>query len=239
MLKLCRTLMAAVVMTAVLVISGCGGSSSTSSSSTARIRAVNMCPNGGSATFYVNAGSANGSQNFEQASSYLYIDGGDSVFSFLLSSYDTLAPPETTEILASGSAYSIVLFGRADVPTTDLRYTKLELLTDDTITPPAGKAEVRFVHAAPDAPTAGATIGGVSLATQLAYSSFTGYVAVPAGADQLVVTPSGSTAITLSQPFTAGHSYTVFLGEQTVPSLAGAIPVTTVSFNTLVLDDDL
>jgi hypothetical protein len=232
MLGVLRFGSAAIAGAIVLAIAGCGG---TTSSSTARIRAVNCCPNGGSATIYVNSGSANGSQNFQQSSSYLYIDGGDSTFSYLLSSYSTLSPPATTSNLIDGYAYTVMLIGRADVSTSDSRYPKLELFHDDHGAPPSGDAYVRVVNAAPDAGSITATSGGSSVATDLSYAISTSYVALPAGSASLVVTPSAVSAVTQTATFQAGHSYSVILIEPTLYASATS-PGT---YAIWILDDDV
>jgi len=198
---------------------------------------VNACPNGGTATIYVNAGSANGSQNFQQASTYLYIDGGTSVFSFLLSNYQSLTPPAVTRVLNNGSNYSIMLFGRADVPTSDYRFAKLVLLEDDHIAPPSGDAYIRFINAAPDAATSKAYFGAATLSNVLDYSDWTNYVAVPAGTASLSVTPSGAAPITLPQQFKAGEAYSVILTEPSIPTSSPTVQKAT--YAVWILGDDV
>jgi hypothetical protein len=190
------------------------------------VRALNAIENGGSVTVFVNSGSANGSQNFDQSSSYLFLNGGASTFTFTLSSYPSNPYPTVSHTLTNGQYYTVVAFGRADVGATDLRYPSLIVLDDDNVAVPTGDALVRIVNAAPDGGTTSVTIGATSVATNLAYGTATSYVAVPAGAGTLATTLSSGTAVPPQQvTLNSGGVYTFVVDETTIPPLTASTPV--------------
>lgn len=213
-----------------LLSGGCGGSSSSSS---ARIRAVNTVSNGGAATMFVNSGTANGTQNFGEQSSYLYLTPGTSTFSFTLSGSTGTSYAPIMRPLNDGNAYTAAIVGRADVFAPDPRAPRLVLLTDDHGAPPSGTALVRILNSAPDAGTIAVTAGGQTVSAGTVYGDTLPYTPVTAGSTAILVkgAASGTSLVTQTINLAAGHAYTLAATEPTVTP--------TPSFGVLVLSDDL
>ncbi|HEU5175752.1 MAG TPA: DUF4397 domain-containing protein [Gemmatimonadaceae bacterium] len=99
---------------------------------------------------------------------------------------------------------------------------------DDDPTAPAATAELRVVHASPDAPNVDVLVDGATALTNVAYRGVSAYLDVPAGTRALAVRPTGTTTNVISANATvaAGDAYTV-LATGLVASIAP-----------LVLEDD-
>ena len=100
---------------------------------------------------------------------------------------------------------------------------------DDEPNAPAATAQLRVVHASPDAPNVDVLVDGQVALSNVPYKASSSYVAVPAGSRNLRVRASGTSTVVIDAdaPITAGEAYTV-LATGTV---AGIQP--------LVLEDDL
>lgn len=213
-----RPLVLAILIAAILVMAGC--SSNSPSGNLAHIRTVDAVPNGGTATIFVNEGTATGSQTFFQSSPYLYIGGGTAGFQLSLSAPSSMTYSAANENITAGAVYSIVAAGRADITDEiDARYPRLIFLQDDTGTVPAGQAAVRLINVAPDSPDVDLAVGGITKATSISYLHYTGYIDVPAGNDSIQINQSGtSTALAGPQTNTlnAGQHYTIYFVEPNV-----------------------
>ncbi|MGY1681212.1 DUF4397 domain-containing protein [Geodermatophilus sp. SYSU D01176] len=118
---------------------------------------------------------------------------------------DPATPPvlSTTVQVGSDSARTVAGVGRfADLG--------LEVLEDDLAPPPAGRARVRVVSAAANAPVLDASAGGTDLATGLAFAEAGAYTPVPGGAGQLQVTVDGEPT-ELPLDLAAGSVYSAFV----------------------------
>ncbi|HYD54809.1 MAG TPA: DUF4397 domain-containing protein [Gemmatimonadaceae bacterium] len=101
---------------------------------------------------------------------------------------------------------------------------------DDTeATEPAATAQLRVVHASPDAPNVDVLVDGTVALTNVPYRAASSYLAAPVGARNLRVRPTGTTTVVIdaSANLVEGRAYTV-LATGRVASLAP-----------LVLQDDL
>ena len=100
---------------------------------------------------------------------------------------------------------------------------------DDDTTAPVSTAQVRVVHASPDAPNVDVLVDGAAVLTNVAYKASSTYLDVPAGSRNLRVRATGTSTVVIDQTaaVTAGKRYTV-LATGRVASIA---PV--------VLEDDL
>jgi hypothetical protein len=215
---------------ATSLVAGCGGSGSSNNS--ARIRAVNLVPNAGDATVYINTGSANGEQGFENSSSYLYLNGGSSTFTFSLASLSNLVETSFNVDLQDNTAYSAIVTGDGNVTNSTLAtYPQLEVLTDGFSSPPSGESQVRIVDAAPDLPTVNVTLASVPIVTNLPYLGSlpttvdgvvqtpvrsSGYIAAPSGNQNISVTSGGTTVVNQSVDLSSGKTYTIFITEPNV-----------------------
>lgn len=103
------------------------------------------------------------------------------------------------------------------------------VLTDDNTPPPAGNANVRFVHASPDAPAVDiAARGGPVLFSNISYRNTGQYRAVPAGTYTLDVRPAGQTTVALSVPNVEprdGQILTIIGAGQLADNSFAAVPV--------------
>ena len=100
---------------------------------------------------------------------------------------------------------------------------------DDDTTAPVSTAQVRVVHASPDAPNVDVLVDGAAVLTNVAYKASSTYLDVPAGSRNLRMRATGTSTVVIDQTaaVTAGKRYTV-LATGRVASIA---PV--------VLEDDL
>jgi hypothetical protein len=100
---------------------------------------------------------------------------------------------------------------------------------DDDVNAPAPTAQLRVVHASPDAPNVDVLVDGAVALTNVPFRTASAYLAVPAGARNLRVRATGGTAavIDADASLAAGEAYTV-LATGRVASIAP-----------LVLEDDL
>jgi hypothetical protein len=145
-------------LTITLLMAGCGGTSL--NSNVARIRAIDVATGTtAAATIYINNGSANGDQTFGQASQYLYVTSGASDFSWAVNlSTGGLTSTFATN-LNSGTSYSAILFGRADLQTGNSS-PFLDITEDDQTAPPNGDSRIRIIPDAPDANAVDVYING-------------------------------------------------------------------------------
>ena len=101
---------------------------------------------------------------------------------------------------------------------------------DDTeTTEPVATAQLRVVHASPDAPNVDVLVDGAVALTNVPYKTASAYLDAPVGARNLRVRPTGTTTVVIdaNADLAAGRAYTV-LATGRVASLAP-----------LVLQDDL
>lgn len=217
MRQLARPLALMMLVLGVLALGGC--SSNSPNGNLAHIRTIDAVPNGGTATIFINEGTANGSQTFFQASPYLYIASGIAGFQFTLSAVTTTTFTAANETITNGAVYSVVATGRADVTDEiDARYPRLLFLQDDTGSVPGGSAALRLVNVAPDSPDVDLLVGGATKASSVSYLHNSGYVAVPAGAQSIQINQTGGSALAGPQTvnLSAGQHYTVYFVEPNV-----------------------
>ena len=100
---------------------------------------------------------------------------------------------------------------------------------DDDPTSPSTTAQLRVVHASPNAPNVDVLVDGTVALTNVPFRTASGYLAVPAGTRELQVRAAGTatTVIDADAPLAEGRAYTV-LATGLVASIAP-----------LVLEDDL
>jgi hypothetical protein len=240
-----RFLVLAAGLSAAALIAGCSGTSLNSNVS--RIRAVDEATGTtDQATIYINDGSANGSQSYGQASSYLYVNSGASNFGWAINlsagGLTTAFPAQ----LAAGDAYSAILLGNASL-TAGYQSPFLDITLDDLSAPPSGDSRVRFIHDAPDAgpidlyvngaleqanyPYPGTTVVGLPAGASFTAFPFStqqfSYVNVPAGTISVEFKEAGTSTV-LAGPTSfaikGGDRYSFFLAEPTIaPTIAYSI----------------
>lgn len=100
---------------------------------------------------------------------------------------------------------------------------------DDEVNAPVATAQLRVVHASPDAPNVDVLVDGAVALSNVPFRAASAYLTVPSGTRNLRVRATGGTAavITADAPLAAGEAYTV-IATGPVASIAP-----------LVLEDDL
>jgi hypothetical protein len=100
---------------------------------------------------------------------------------------------------------------------------------DDDPAAPATTAQLRVVHASPDAPNVDVLVDGAAALTNVPFKAASSYLPVPSGARNLKVRATGTTTVVIDQTaaVSAGRAYTV-LATGRVAAIAP-----------LVLEDDL
>lgn len=172
----------ALVLGAALV-AGCG---STSSESTARLRGVDLSPNGGTTGVLVNGSANGGDLSFGESSPYNFIGQGyqDFFFSTTATITTVTQPPHVALQLNNGSFYTEYLIGRSDVgdirtAVTNPRFLQAVVTGNKgaaagyAVTPyadpPSGQANVRILNGAPDAGPVDVLINGKVAFPAVAY----------------------------------------------------------------------
>lgn len=92
-----------------------------------------------------------------------------------------------------------------------LASSALVACSDDDTTGPAQVAQVRVVHASPDAPNVDVLVDDATALTNVAFRAASGFLEVDAGARRLRVRATGTTTtvIDATVPFANGGAYTV------------------------------
>jgi hypothetical protein len=92
---------------------------------------------------------------------------------------------------------------------------------DDDVTAPSTTAQLRVVHASPDAPNVDVLVDNAAALTNVAYKGASNYLPVPSGSRNLKVRATGTTTVVIDQTATLNQStaYTV-LATGRVASIA-------------------
>ena len=82
---------------------------------------------------------------------------------------------------------------------------------DNDVTAPATTAQLRVVHASPDAPNVDVLVDNTAALTNVAYKAASAYLQVPSGSRNLKVRATGTTTVVIDQTATLneGSAYTV------------------------------
>ena len=215
-------------LTLAAALAGCGGGGTSNPATVAHVRGFNAVPDGTTALISVNnstlPGSVTGSNGtvtnglgFLQASPYSAEAVSTGNFLFTLTSSAAATFPAVTQALTQGTYYSAFVVGRAGITaSSDARYPRLLVVTDDRTLPPTGDARLRIVQAAPDAGNVDVLINGAVAASSIAYQSVGNYLNETAGDLTVQVNKAGTntvlvpaTTITLS----SGQLYTLLADE--------------------------
>jgi hypothetical protein len=182
----------------------------------AQIRVAHFSPDAPGVDVYLDGQQAVGNMGFETVTDYLAVPPGDHLIELRPSG----AAPTSTPVwsgnatLESGQYYTAAGLG-------PLSQLSAELFTDDIAMPPAGSANVRFIHAAVGAGDVNVAFGGSPLEfTDAAFATPTAYSTVDPGQYDVSLEDESGTALVGSQivEFTAGVNYTVVaIGGQGSP----------------------
>lgn len=146
--------------------------------------------------------------SYKTASSYTELPDGSVSARVTPTGTDRTVLGPTDMAVAPGGQYTLAALGSAADGTL-----KVVLLTDDRTPPASGKARVRLVHGAPDAPAVDIAINSRVAVSNLRFGTASGaYVELPAATHQIKVSSLGSKSTLLGPlPLTvrAGKIYTL------------------------------
>jgi hypothetical protein len=172
----------------------------------ATVKIVNVLADAGSVDVFNGSSKLNSSAiAYGESTGYLNVADGDATFDFKSSvtGNTVLSAP----VKFKDGSYTLFATGETDGNTT------VGILTEDDLGgPSAGKAKIRFVHAASDAPAVNFLVNDSLLQTGTAYKSATEFKEMAAGTYTVKLNnaTSGETAISRSNVvLEAGKIYTV------------------------------
>ena len=175
----------------------------------ARVRIAHASPDAPAVDVFVDGQSVLTNVTFFTVSDYLQVQPGTHRFQIAPTGKGAAnAVIDTTVDLTSAEEYTVMAVGR-------LAAIQPLVLSDSSETPPAGKALIRVVQAAPEAGTVDikfANSDGPFLTEQ--YFKSADYVAIDPGDQTFEVAPSGTENVFLITPkmrFEAGWTYTLYL----------------------------
>jgi hypothetical protein len=185
----------ALIVGLTLSIAGCGSNSSS------HLRAVHASPDAPNVDIAVDGKTVLTNIPYEASSKYLAVAAGSTKVEVRPTGTTTDVISATVPLTAK-QQYTVLAIGFAkqgENPSIQ------PLLLKDNNTPPtSGQIKLRLVHASPSAGPVdiyvGAPDGGVSgspTLTNVSFSQFSDYLAVPAGSYEIYVTPTGSKTVAL------------------------------------------
>lgn len=202
MLRMLRTLpLALALATLSLFTAGCGSSSS-------KFRLVHAIADGQSVDVLIDGKTVETNVSVNSVTptgGYLSVSSGSRHIQVFSTGTTTNAYFDGTVPFNGGTSYTFLL-SEVLVPTKSYVGT---LLTDNNATPTSGDGELRVIHASPSGPTpvdiyvvppTDPPSGSPSISS-LAYQSASTYLNVPAGSYDVLVTPTGNTAVDIRAAF--------------------------------------
>ena len=175
------------------------------------VRVVHGSPDAPAVDVYVDGKKAITALAFGKASDYQPVTAGRHDFQV----YATGADPTKDKPVIDGRGTSVGADARLSIIALDKLSNIKGLLADDrTATPATGKAKVKFIHAAPDAPSVDIAVkGGPVLFANTEFGKAYPYQELDAKTYDLEVRLAGKTDVVLSVPgvaFTAGTVYSIY-----------------------------
>ena len=185
-------LLGAGLSTPLMMLSASGAAAASVPAGEAYVRTAHLSPDTPGVDIYLSAGKARPvvirNATYGHFSPYLELAAGSYAVSTRLagSAASSASLVSWKMTLGSGKAYTAAILGSG----ASRRGTVLQ---DDLTPPAAGKARVRLIQAASNAPVANVTANGnVPVADGARYASATGYVSLPAGTWPLTAQSTGS-----------------------------------------------
>lgn len=177
----------------------------------ALVRVVHGSPDAPAVDVYVDGKKAVTALAFGKASDYQPVTAGRHDFQV----YATGADPTKDKPVIDGRGTSVGADARLSIIALDKLSNIKGLLADDrTAAPASGKAKVKFIHAAPDAPSVDIAVkGGPVLFANTEFGKAYPYLEVDAKSYDLEVRAAGKSDVVLSVPgvaFTAGSVYSIY-----------------------------
>ncbi len=175
---------------------------------TAQLRVAHLSPDAPAVDIWVNGERTLTDVPFQALSDYLSLPAGEYRIQVSPAGQTDPIVIDATVALEAGTAYTVAatgLLGADDLSPV--------VLVDDRA-PAMDQAEVRFVHASPDAPAVDVAVaGGPVLFENVSFREAGAYLGVEPGSFDLEVRLSGTDTVALSVPgvtLQAGKTYTVF-----------------------------
>ncbi|WP_205501675.1 DUF4397 domain-containing protein [Rufibacter psychrotolerans] len=194
----------------VLSLTGCDDDDDAADTLTdeARVLVVHASPNAPGVDLYVDGTKANTSAlNYPDNTGYLTLPAGSRNIKVTAAGAGLGSPVIDANVtLEKDRNYSVFAAG----PLSGLTPV---VLVDDLTAPASGRAHVRFVHLAPDAPSVDVVVqGGNNLFSDIEFKEGTAFTPVNAGSYTLEVQPVGTdvAAVTTTLNLQAGKIYTVY-----------------------------
>lgn len=189
----------------------------------ARLRVAHLSPDAPAVDVWVNGVRVLSRVSYKNVGAYLTVRGGVNQVWVMPAGQVTPRLIDTRVTLEAGRSYTVAAVGLA-------KDVQARLFLDEIATPPEGSANVRLVHASPDAPPVDAVVPGeqpLLLRNNLKFGEATPYVAIPARSYQLEVRPTGTATATLNLPdvrLEPGRVYSVFIvGSMAASSLEAVL----------------
>lgn len=197
-------------------------SAQVSAQATGRVRVVHMSPDAPAVDVLVDGQRAISNLAFKSAAEYAALPAGTRNIRVTPAGQNQTAVITADLPITAGQDATVVAIG-------PLAQVAGQVIPDNNAAPAAGKAKVRVVHAAPDAPAVDIAVrGGPVLVPNLAYRGVSPYLEVDAGTYNLEVRPTGTTNVALNVPnvtLTPGQIVTVFAAGRVADNSLAAVPV--------------
>ncbi len=180
---------------------------------TALVRFVHAIANGASVDVFADDRSAFTNIAYKTVTPYREMTGTRFTFSVLPAGQHRLPPrAEKSENLAGGRHYTLITLSRDPAG----KEVTLQIIGDDLVPPPAGKAKLRVIHASPDAGELDVYAKGKrdALFSGMSFEKKTGYLEVDPMTATLEVRPTGENNAVLAVPnakIEAGKIYTIII----------------------------
>lgn len=172
------------------------GISPTFAAGKAMVRVMHASPDAPAVDVYVNGGAAFSNLEFAKATDYATLDAGTYKVRVFASAAKGAGNPAISlpSLALDSKPYTVLAIGK-------LSEIKPLLLEDNLAKPAAGKAHVRFVHAAADAAAVDITTkDGTVIFPNVAFGKATDFTPVAAGTYNLQARVAGTTTVALDVP---------------------------------------
>jgi len=222
-----RTLVAWFAIFAVVALAGCGKSNRNPSAptDTGQVMVVHAAPDAPAVDVLLDGNMLSNNLAFPNHTSYMSVASGTHDVKAVATGTSTTVVDASVPV-TTGTSYTLFANGTA-------ANLGVLTLTDDLTAPPAGKANVRFVHLSPNAPTVDvAIVGGAILFPNESFRQSTSFTAVDPGSVNMELRGVGTATVVLAVPnvtLEPGKIYTLF-----VTGLVGGTGQDALSVHTIV-----
>ncbi|HEY5639581.1 MAG TPA: DUF4397 domain-containing protein [Dehalococcoidia bacterium] len=199
-----------IALLAVIVVGATMLASSVSAQTAdARLRVLHASPDAPAVDVYLDGAEAISDLAFDDITDYVSVPAGAHTVEVFPASADGAGDPviDASVTLDSGVDYTVAAVGQ-------LANLEPLVIVDDNSAPAAGQANLRFVHASPDAPAVDIYAAGAGVVVPAAaFKDASGYLGLDAATYDLEVRAAGTETVALDLPGIAleeGNTYTAF-----------------------------